>query len=66
MTSQQEVIAALARAGRIPEPVAAAALAIEETAEFRRMWLPCLNGELHPASVALARAALGTVPGADR
>ena len=61
----QEVIVALARAGRIPVPLAAAALAVEETPEFRRFWLPCLNGELHPAAVALARAALGTIPGQE-
>ena len=58
MATQQEVIAALARAARIPETLAAAALAVEETPEFRRYWLPCLNGELHPDAVALARAAL--------
>ena len=56
-----EVIAAAAKLGRIPEDLAAAALAVEDTPEFRRYWLPCLNGEIHPAAVALARAALAAV-----
>jgi hypothetical protein len=56
--TRAEVIAAAAKLGRIPEPLAAAALAIEETPEFHRVYLPCLNGEIHPAAVAMARAAL--------
>ena len=56
--NERAVIIAAAKAGRIPEDLAAAALAAEDTPEFRRFYLPVLNGEIHPAAVAIARAVL--------
>jgi hypothetical protein len=58
MSSHQEIITALAEAARVPETIAAAGLAIEDTPEFRRAYRPCLNGELHPAAVAMAQEAM--------
>jgi hypothetical protein len=64
--STQEVITALAKAARVSELAAAAALAIEETPEFRLMYLPVRDGgylpvldrDVHPAAVSFALAAL--------